>query len=352
MKLIYLILKNISNTVTQKKFTCFIVVFSSAVISYGILFYAGYLFYSYYDKVGDEVDKLNITLEKNVDTKDIQDILNKLTTNDATNSIIVSEEEYDRMDGRVIGAYHENYQERMMAGQYYTKTDCESKMILPEYMVEELIGSGKNPIGKSVKIEDQNFVIAGVVSYFQVDGYEVPVTYYLENYKVSYIRINYSKSLSSAEKDTFQNVLSQNENVKEYTVECNKPALLSFRFWIDFIQIFIIFLLMIFNLFFILVFWIKSQRRKYNIYSVLGCSKGKLVMIMVLQNSIILLLGNIIGFFVFVLTFPVLTKLNLIYGLELTNYAIVHVLFYLVTIVALTVLIFDNNENTMYIMKE
>lgn len=352
VKLFYLIRKNIANIIAQKKFTFFIVVFSAAIISYGILVYAGYLFYSYYDRVGDDVDKITVALQQDIETDEIKEIIEKLDIG-SLNSIIVSEDEYNDMEGRVIGAYHANYPERIMAGKYYEKTDCENKMILPEYSVEELIGIDQNPIGKTVNIEGKNFNIEGIVSFFRVDGYEVPVEYYLKNYKVAFITTTYSKSVSKAEKSSFQQVLSNNANVEAYEIDCNKPALLSFSFWIDFIQFFIIFLLLIFNLFFILVFWLKSQRRKYNIYSVLGCSKGKLVMIMVLQNGLILFLGNLIGFILFGLTFPVLISLDLVYEFEFMNYAVIQLLFFIATMITLVYLVLDvNKENTMYVMKE
>ena len=352
MKTLHLIQKNIINLIKHKTITFFTVIFSTTVIVFGILFYYGYLLYNFYDRIGKDVDTITLRLSEACDNAAVADILSKLES-DNTHTILVSDKDLSEKHEEIIGGYHTSYDKRILAGKYYDRHSKDEVIILPEYLVQNLCEYNKNPFDSQVQIDGNPFVIEGIVSMTETDCYETPIDYYIEHYPTLFIKITYSKNLTKNEIAKIKTFLNSNHKIESYEININKPALLSLTFWIDFIQIFVIFLLMISNLFIILFFWIKTDKRMYHIYSIVGGSKSKIIKLMILQNSLVLLIGYIIGLTIFFLCKNILVKWNLVYAIQNNGYITASLLFYLASVAAMTIMILKiGKPHSIYLTSE
>lgn len=79
--MIHIIKNNIKNLITHKTLMFLTVLISTIVIVFGMLFYSGYLLYSYYDALGDDVDTINIEVKNNIAKQNVKEIIEKLSTN-------------------------------------------------------------------------------------------------------------------------------------------------------------------------------------------------------------------------------------------------------------------------------
>lgn len=350
--MIHIIKNNIKNLITHKTLMFLTVLISTTVIVFGMLFYSGYLLYSYYDALGDDVDTINIEVKNNIAKQNVKEIIEKLSTN-KLNKITVSDAEISDMENKVIGVFSKSYSKRILAGKYYNYDEKKNFVILPEYMVETVCGENRNPIKQEITVNDEKLNVIGVVSYLESDNYEVPYQYYINTHNTEYIQCTYNENLNIKEKKTITGMLESNNYIKKYKIDTSKPALLSISFWSGFIQIFIIFLFMFINLFIIIVFWTKSNKRVFNIYSVVGATKKKINTIIVIQNSLILLMGNLCGLIIFYIFKYAIKNYKLLYEKGVYNYIFIDLMFYFVTVIILIfVTIKNNKEDGIYIIKE
>lgn len=329
---------------------------SITVISYGVLFYAGYLLYNYYIE-GKVTDTIYIELNDKISQEEIHNIL-ECIKEDGRKSILLSETPYEYREEGLVGAYYNSYEGRLLAGESYSIDEEDGCLLVPDVMVvkgtlAEMPEIGKNPIGEEVEIKGRKMKITGVIDTSSDAYYEAPINYYIENFETKYIYISYIKALKNEEKTQIEKKLSGFSGIEIYNIESQMPALLNYSFWLEFGEILCIFLIMTLNLFFILLFWIRSEKRKYNIYAVLGCNKRKRNLLLIAQNGVLLLAGEIIGGIIYMFTCGILSKLEIVYGGDLSIYVKIQGIYYLLVMVFLTIVTWNaNRKQEIYVVKE
>lgn len=343
---------------------------SITVISYGILFYAGYILVGYYGTGGKTTNIINIELTNQASKEEIQHILDSFKEQ-GRESIIVSEtpykgrevygeitEEIVESKAQLVGACFDTYEGRLLAGEDYSIDEEDACLLVSSFILEygklgRTIGIGKNPVGREVEVKGHKMKIIGVKENCSDADYEVPIYYYIDNFNSKYIQISYIKALENKDKEQIEKALEDFSGVKNYTIESEISALLNYGFWMQFGEILLIFLIMTLNLFFILLFWIRSEKRKYNIYAVLGCSKRKRNLLLIAQNGVLLLAGEIIGGIIYMLTCGVLSKLEIAYSGDLSIYVKIQGIYYLLVMVFLTIVTWNaNRKQEIYVVKE
>ena len=246
----------------------------------------------------------------------------------------------------------------MLAGEDYSIDEEDACLLVSSFILEygklgRTIGIGKNPVGREVEVKGHKMKIIGVKENCSDADYEVPIYYYIDNFNSKYIQISYIKALGNKDKEQIEKALEDFSGVKNYTIESEISALLNYGFWMQFGEILLIFLIMTLNLFFILLFWIRSEKRKYNIYAVLGCSKRKRNLLLIAQNGVLLLAGEIIGGIIYMLTCGVLSKLEIAYSGDLSIYVKIQGIYYLLVMVFLTIVTWNaNRKQEIYVVKE
>lgn len=370
MKFISLLIRNILHLAKKKKYSFWVVMVSITVISYGILFYAGYILVGYYGTGGKVTDTINIELTNHISKEEIQHILGSFMEQ-GRKCIIVSEKPYKEREAygeiteeiveskaQLVGACFDTYEGRLLAGEGYSIDEEKPCLLVSSFILEygklgKTIGIGKNPIGREVEVKGHRMKIIGTKENCSDADYEVPINYYVDNFNIKYIQISYVKTLRNKDKEQIEKALEDFSGVKNYTIKSETSALLNYGFWMQFGEILLIFLIMTLNLFFILLFWIRSEKRKYNIYGVLGCSKRKRNLLLIAQNGVLLLAGEIIGGIIYMLTCGVLSKLEIVYGGDFGIYLKIQGIYYLLVMVFLIIITCNaNRKQEIYVVKE
>lgn len=342
---------------------------SIIVISYGVLFYAGYMLYNYYID-GKVTDIIHIELNNQIPDEEIHHIL-ECMKEQGRKCIIVSESPYKEREAygeiteeimesraQLVGACFDSYEGRLLAGEGYSIDEEKPCLLVSSFILEygklgKTIGIGKNPVGREVEVNGHRMKIIGTKGNCSDADYEVPINYYIDNFNTKYIQVSYIKALRNKDKEQIGKALENFSGVKNYHIESEIPALLNYSFWLEFGQILLIFLIMTLNLFFILLFWIRSEKRKYNIYGVLGCSKRKRNLLLIAQNGVLLLVGQFFGGIIFMLTCGILSKLEIVYGGDFGIYLKIQGIYYLLVMVFLIIVTCNaNRKQEIYVVKE
>lgn len=341
---------------------------SITVISYGVLFYAGYILVGYHGTGGKTTDTINIELTNQISKEEIQHILGSFMKQ-GRECIIVSETPYKEREAygeiteeivesraQLIGACFDSYEGRILAGEGYSIDEEDAYLLVSSFILEygklgRTIGIGENPVGKEVEVKGHRMKIIGTKGNCSDADYEVPINYYIDNFNTKYIQVSYIKTLGNKEKEQIGKALGNFQGVKNYHIESEIPALLNYSFWLEFGQILLIFLIMTLNLFFILLFWIRSEKRKYNIYGVLGCSKRKRNLLLIAQNGVLLLVGQLFGCIIFMLTCGILSKLEIVYGGDFGIYVKIQGIYYLLVMFFLIIVTCNaNRKQEIYVV--
>ena len=362
-------MRNIFHLAKKKKYSFWVVMVSIIVISYGVLFYAGYLLYSYYID-GKVTDTIQIEMDEQISKEEIHHVLECLKE-DGRKCIILSETPYKEKEAysenteeivesraQLVGACFDSYEGRLLAGEGYSIDEEKAYLLVSSFILEygkigRIIGIGKNPIGKEVEIKGKKMKIIATKNNCSDADYEVPINYYIDNFNSKYIQVEYIKALENKDKRQLENELRNCSGIKNYNIESQTFALLDYGFWMQFGQILLIFFIMTLNLFFILLFWIQSEKRKYNIYAVLGCSKRKRNLLLIAQNGILLLVGGMIGSIIYMLTCGILSKLEIVYNGDFSIYVKIQGIYYLLVMVFLIIVTCHaNRKQEIYVIKE
>lgn len=363
-----LLLRNILHLVRKKKYSFWVVMVSIIVISYGILFYAGYILVGYHGTGGKTTDIINIELANRISKKEIQHILGSFMKQ-GRECIIVSEKPYKEREAygeiteeivesraQLVGACFDSYEGRLLAGEGYSIDEEKPCLLVSSFILEygklgKTIGIGKNPVGREVEVKGHRMRIIGTKGNCSDADYEVPINYYIDNFNSNYIQVSYIQALGKKDKEQIGKALENFSGVKNYTIESETSALLNYSFWMEFGQILLIFLIMTLNLFFILLFWIQSEKRKYNIYGVLGCSKRKRNLLLIGQNGVLLLVGQLVGSIIFMFTCGILSKLEIVYGGDFGIYLKIQGIYYLLVMVFLIIITCNaNRKQEIYVV--
>jgi len=355
MKSLYLIFNNLKNLVKHNSATFIIVSISLISSTFGILFYAGYLVESYYERLGKNVDSVEINLNKVLSINEINTILSSLHFIDCDfEKIFVAESNKNPSSNKLslVGEYDKSYKTRILTGDYYDYSSNAPVIILPEYLVGSITGYNKNPIGQELTIQGEKFKVFGIVSFMEHDHYAVPVSYYINNCPVKYIQFTYSDRLSKADIHSINEVIS-NYSIHDYKINIQKPPYLSLKFWAEFLQILFIFSFIIINIFTIIYFWARQSRRTYNIYSVCGGNNFRISCLFVTQTFIILIISSSIGYGIFTSVQDYLASIGIVSSNHYFFYFIIYSIVLAVTFIfTIITIVIANSNNIVYYIKE
>lgn len=351
MQTFRLILHNVKRIATHNRASFFIVIFSLIITTFGVLFYSGYIYNVSTGRRINYGDKLEINVSVDASPQELKAIISKIEQNQDVQSILVSREKPMQQDGTydIVGEYSNLYSGRILSGKYFERNEETGVVVLPEYSVGEIAGYNEAPVGKILEFDNVDMTIIGVISFLSTDYLVVPVDYYVNNFTTGYICCTYN---SFVQNDLYE-YLSVNTNVENYHISSQKPILLTTSFWLEFGQILLIFAVSIINLFTIIRFWIISNKRTYNIYSICGSSKAKIICLITGQSFMVILLGTILGVGLFSIFANVLEKYDLITTESLTLYLLATILILSITFLfSVIVTIKSNISNEIYHIKE
>jgi hypothetical protein len=356
MKSFYLILSNLKKLMKHNIITLGVVLFSFSMIVFGILYYAGYILYSYYSVSGNNIESVNVLFDDSITNEHINNILGVFDMKDnSCQQVIVAEEKDDLSSGqgKLIGVFDKVFEKRLLSGNDFTQETDEPYILLTEYQIPDLIGYNINPIGEKVKINNTELKIDGVITHTNWDCMIVPVKYFINHFHVGYINYIYNRKLNNNEYSKLNESLKNIEGINSYQIVKQKSPLLTLEFWIDFTQIIIIYCLIILNLFTIIRFWVKQSKHSYNIYSVCGGSRLKVTFLIFGQTAIVYMISTLIGLSVFMILQKWLASLELVVSNHKYIFLIIaFIILFLACLFSILTIWKTNKSNEIYYVKE
>lgn len=354
---------NILTMIKNGKTVFFIAFIGLAMITYGILFYSGYMF----ESLNNESNGKNValTLQEKTLTNDIEIILDKFDTlsdNMVTKTVVcnkddvVNSESYyesDEVNTYIQGEYDANYKSYLRYGKYFEYDEKKPYMVIQELYADDF-GFTKNPVGTNYKYNGKEFEVIGLIS--STDDAEcaiVPINYYINNFETSTVKITYKNIISYNDKTTLENFLNNCSSVKEYEFTSPFESFCTPEFFGKYFQIFLIFILSLVNIFAMIYFLIKRSQKNYNIYAICGGSEKKIFLIILLQSVILSFSASLIGLAIYYSTVSLLSNYGLAYTDSISIYMAIFI-FVLLVMFLFAVIVANKSvkEKKIYIVKE
>ena len=272
----------------------FIVLISMSLSVFGMLFFSGYFLYSYYES--EMGSKITITLHPGTSGMDVLQLLSQLKTkNYETQQVKITTEKTD--DFGVTGEYNRQWNKSILNGKNYTLNEDRPYVIMAEYTVD-FVKNGESPIGFRLK-DKEEFQVYGIVPYTENDGYCVPIQYYALHYPTETVRYCYAQKLDKKAVQKIDTTLKNSSAVATYHIVRAANPFLSTYFMEKFVQIVLIFSVIIINIFCMTYSWIIHFKRDYRIYEICGADKNCIVGIIMVQTIILMFIGVFTGNFLF-----------------------------------------------------
>lgn len=327
MNLLALSIKNIKSFFTQKRLLFLMIIFGMIISTFGLQFYTGFLMNSAKSATFLGNNTVSIVLEDHTTPKEVMHLIDLITgeiiptpkritlfqeipgnddetivTNDGTEQTTV-----DKLGVKIpiIGEMI-NDPVWIETGKNFTEKDISSVALVTDSFLQKM--NIQDPIGKKVIYGDKTFTIIGVDMNYDLDtSISVPIPYFTKNYKTALIKCNFGKMLSSNQRTFLIDKLKEMKFVSSYTIPVPISPMKSNVFLFAFIQVLLIFVVSLVNIFSLQHYWIKHNKRLYGIYTLCGCRRKQLSFLLVLSSVIIaifpILLGQVLyrileGFFV------------------------------------------------------
>lgn len=357
MKTIYLIFHNIKKLMQQHRLTVGIVVCSLAVSTFGILFYAGYTYIIASERRSEAGDVLRLAVRETAHSEEILQLITHCKEPAKMQSILaaagkpthaLSAENYP-----VVGEYDANYDQRIQVGSNFEVSETRPLILLPEEYVGRAVGMNASPVGKQIHIGFAEYTVWGVASYLNYNYIVVPVEYYIRHLPVRYLEIKYQNQLGQAEKDRISKAMNQHKAIEYYEFYTPGSIAETPVFWIELAPIFLVFAAIILNVFTLIYFLMKQSKTIYNIYSICGGSRKKVMQIIISQCFILILAGILSGSVLFTIFSGFLEGINLIAGNAVWFYGMTLLLEIFITFLfTIGTALKANRNNELYIVKE
>lgn len=308
MKKYLLALHNLKYMLKKGNHVFFIVLISMSLSVFGMLFFSGYFLYSYYEaEMGSKID---ITLHPGIPGTDVLQLLSQLKEkNYVTQQVQMTAGETD--DSGVTGEYNRQWNKSVLDGKNYTLDEEHPYVIMAEYMVD-FMKNGESPVGFHLK-DQEALQVYGIVSYTENDGYCVPVRYYALHYPTETVRYCYAQKLDKKTVYAINTTLKNSSAVADYHIVRTANPFLSADFMEKFVQIVLIFSVIIINIFCMTYSWIIHFKRDYRIYAVCGADKKSIVGIIMVQTIILMFAGVFAGNILFFIGKTGLKHTTLVY---------------------------------------
>jgi len=219
--IVYLVKQSVIELIRNKTILFLIITISFAVSVFGILFYSGYFAYSYYDVLGGEACRIEISLKPSTHAKKVSDIVESLTglASEAVISIIASDGYINRnyVNGNTlpaIGKLNKLEKEQVLLGRYFQDNENTPVVLLSESCAA-VLDIPDSPIGETITLDNIDFTIIGILFHAEY-AYILPLDYYIENRPTTRISILYNRDVSQAE---MRNIIKTfHEHIVEYSL--------------------------------------------------------------------------------------------------------------------------------------
>lgn len=306
------------------------------VSTFGVLFFSGYFAYSFYDSTKDEYSTAQLTINENVSSEEINNILLSLTSdrNHIVTSVTVSDGDVpstvtSKENIPVIGKYS-NSDKNLLLGRNFELTDNAPILIMSE---SSAATSGlSSPLSQSFFIGSTEYSIVGILLHSE-SAYIVPILYYIQNFPVSKITVLYNQPIRKSE---LSNILSDySSKISSYNLENRGSPFLSSTFLPQLAQIMLIFSFTFINIIIIISLWQRYYYRQYSIYFICGLSKEKLFIIIFMQLLIVSFFSILLGFIIYLTVLPQLEAMFVVAESVLDCILICIALFSLITLFSL-----------------
>lgn len=296
MKLMYLVVRNLFHIFLQDRYLFILMIACTAVSTFGIYFYSYYLagYYAAYDC--EQYDSVEITdfasasvdqIIQSIDDMDIRLIRD-----------VYCKESLQNENIPVMGEYHSDYASRLLCGTLFDINEEDSKAIVDELTLAAMadeIPFEDTPIGAEVLINQIPYSIAGVCSITEFEEIIVPVKYFIRNYPVKTMEIRFQKRMDSENKRIIEGLFGYAD------LAWSKPQSIweSSDFMMKMLQISIVFLIILINVYMISFYIAKKQCDKFNKYFVCGANGKQLRFISFFQIILQEIPGILMGIFIF-----------------------------------------------------
>jgi len=319
MKKYLLVFRNLKLMLISKNKLFCIVFFSITLSVFGMLFYSGYFLYSFY--AAGAGGGIEIEMKDTADQAGVTGLVELLEkAGPPVDAMFLSEAGSDGIS--VIGGYNREWDGHMLCGRNHTLTEGGPFIIMAEYQVD-FVEDGEIPVGMHTESDGVEFTVSGIVPYTDEDCYVLPVRYYAGHYDTDRVTAWYKNNLSPAEGRNLREALQREGGIETLALANSRNPFLSSEFVSEFVQVLLIFSVMVINAFCLAYYWITGFKKKFKIYAVCGARKKDIVKIAVLQTSMLMMGGTMLGNVFFVICKLAVRPFGLVYQGSYFPYGIV-----------------------------
>lgn len=334
MKELILSLQIFRSFYTKKTALFVIVMFGFAFSIFGILFYASYFAKSYYDAASLEEKKVVVHLEDDVSWEqllELKDLFKDVFRDNKTQRLSLYEKSptelaqasiFDVTDIPVVGELLLTGDSGVVSGRYVSEEETEDSVV-GTFTALEILRNNK-PIGSTITIRDTPFQIIGALPVSDLlTCFIIPYGKFAEYFQAEYIVLEFTELLSPEERTAISEILDNNQWVRTYQLPQEAEPFSSSDFRRIFMQAVLVFILSILNIFGLVIYWIDSNTRTFDIYMLLGCGSRQLTLILVMTNLHIILLSTVLGIGLFMVFRPFIYAYEIIELLKYRDFAII-----------------------------
>ncbi|MCJ7839573.1 hypothetical protein MUB24_01350 [Lederbergia sp. NSJ-179] len=371
MNLIALSINNIKSFFIQKRLLFLMIIFGLIISTFGLQFYTGFLMNSAKSASFLSNSTVSITLEDHTTSKEVKDLIDIMTGkmiptpkrmtlfqevpgNDNETVVTTDGTEQTTVDklGEKIPVIGEiiNDPVWIVTGRNFTEKDTSSVALVTDSFLQKM--NIQDPIGKKIIYGDKTFTLIGVDMNYDLDtSISVPIPYFTKNYKTALIKCNFGKMLSSKQRTYLINKLNEMKFVSSYTIPVPTSPMKSEVFLFAFIQVLLIFVVSLVNIFSLQHYWIKHNKRLYGIYTLCGCKRKQLSFLLVLNSVIIALLPILLGQILYRILESVFIRYGVVVVSGFSTYFLVGFVLVMITVILnfLFVIRFNRNRELYWI---
>lgn len=302
MKTIKLILTNTLKLFRESLSIFLFILIGIIAASFGILFYSGYFINNHYETYyACEVD---ISLNNSVPPSVLKQLLAEIVDESSFNKLVMSDKEYFDSDIDILGAYYGNTDNFLLVGSEYSSNETSNVAFLSESIVGRM-GYHRNITNEQITYAGKKLTVSGI--HRGIYGFCVPPLYYIDNYDVRSIHVEFDDLISDKLKESFEAA-----NV-DYRITDNDSPFSSDDFVVSLAIILIIFSLSFVNILMMFSFWNIKMKQTFKVYYIYGCSRLQKFFIVSGQVFFISIIGTFIGSIIFACVCKPLGKLDIVY---------------------------------------
>ena len=361
LKILFLSIRNLINFALHKTILLIIIIFGLVISTIGILFYCGNFLYNYNASAELKEKTLEISFNSNTNINEINNIIGVIKDSSLPNAsrIVAAEKKFDNINITssssseqpklaIIGEDDIKSPNYIINGRYFNNNDLDNVAIASDMTLA--VQQIQKPLGHIIQANNKTYKIIGVRGYSDLDnGIIIPLKSYINSEKTQYLKCEYSEKLNSKQRGFISKSLISFNNINKIKLPENLNPFTSRLFVFNFIQVMIIFTIALINIFTLLYYWIKSNKRLYSVYALLGCKRSATNSIIMLNSMIITVFSLVLGYIVFKALNPILVKLELISNSYLyVDVIIASVFISIAVIISFIMVVKFNSNNELY----